>query len=86
MQKNERRLTRRHIAKGSYVVPRTGIWADEKCLVLEVEKRLHRSGSYKVVHVLLPNGNDRWYLTTQVTDVAGDESSLPEKPRRLASK
>jgi len=82
MQKNEVRRARRPIAKGSFVMPKLGVWADEKCLVLDVEKRLYAAGSYKVVHVLLPNGRDRWYTTSQVTEVAGDKAAPHKKPRQ----
>ena len=85
MQKNEVQRAMRSIAKGAFVVPRMGVWAGEQCLVLDVEKRLHAAGSYKVVHVLLPNGDDRWYPITQVTEVARDKAAILKKPRLRAN-
>jgi hypothetical protein len=67
---------RRPVAKDDVVIPKKGVWAGEECVVLDVEKRLHAAGSYKVVHVLLPNGDDRWYPITQVTEVARDKAAI----------
>lgn len=77
VNKERARRPRRAVAQGDIVIPRKGVWADEQCVVMGVERKTYGSNRSKMVQVLLPNGATRWYPLAEIKEIIpGKEATL----------
>jgi hypothetical protein len=85
MKENKVREPRRHVTKGDVIIPKSGVWAGDECLVLDVEKRVQPYGYYLAVHVLLPNQRRRWYCLAEIKEIIPGRRAILTKARRRKS-